>query len=69
MKVNLFKEGFVSIDTVHTMDSEHLHVLDSYRYKNVVRFCTGAVENHRNEQEVAQKACLLSLKENYMDNW
>lgn len=60
---------FISIDSMHTTDSEHLHALDSCRYKNVVRFCTGTIENHRNEQEVAQKACLVSLKEDYVYNW
>lgn len=60
---------FISIDSMHMTDSKHLHVLDSCRYKNVVRFCTGAIENHRNEQEVARKACLVSLKEDYVYNW
>lgn len=47
---------------MHTTGSEHLQVLDSCRYKNVVRFCTGAKENHRNDQKVTQKAVWFHSK-------
>lgn len=46
---------FMSIDSMHRMDSEHIHVLDSCGYKNVVRFCTGAIDSHRNEQDLPKK--------------